>query len=236
MNDNKYILPVSILVAGILISGSVIYSKGQKSLSANLADTTKVNNGQNEKVFENVKPVSAEDHIWGNADAPVKIVEFSDMECPFCKKFHETMNQVMEEYAGKIALVYRHFPLDELHPKARKEAIATECANKLGGNDKFWAYLNRLMDITPSNNGLDLAELPKIAQYVGLDAVKFNACLESGEYDKYIADNVADAVNSGGRGTPYSIVIAQNSKKFLISGAQPYEFVKSIINRALAEK
>lgn len=235
MNDNKYILPVSILVAGILISGSVIYSKGQKSLSANLGDVA-VNKGQNEKVFENIKPVSAEDHILGNVAASVKIVEFSDMECPFCKKFHETMNQVMKEYAGKIALVYRHFPLDELHPKARKEAVATECANKLGGNDKFWAYLDRLMEITPSNNGLDPAELPKIAQYVELDSVKFNACLESGEFDKYIADNVADAINSGGRGTPYSIAIAQNGKKFLISGAQSYEFVKSIIDLALQEK
>jgi len=102
------------------------------------------------------------------ANAPVKIVEFSDTECPFCKRFHTTMQQVVKDSNGQVAWVYRHFPLDQLHSKARKEAEATECAAELGGNEKFWAYLNRLMEVTPANDGLDLAELPVIAAYVGL--------------------------------------------------------------------
>lgn len=116
----------------------------------------------------NMKPVSSDDHILGSISAPVKIVEFSDMECPFCKRFHATMQQVVKENNGQVAWVYRHFPLDQLHSKARKEAEATECATDQGGNEKFWAYLNRLMEVTPSNNGLDLAELLNIAAFTGL--------------------------------------------------------------------
>ena len=76
-----------------------------------------------------VRPVTREDHIKGNPDAPIKIVEYSDFECPFCKRFHDTMNEVMSEVDnGQVAWVFRHFPLDQLHPvKARAVAVASEC-------------------------------------------------------------------------------------------------------------
>ena len=172
------------------------------------------------------------------ADALVKIVEYSDLECPFCKQFHGTIKQIMDEYGkdGKVAWVYRHFPLDQLHSKARNEAVATECANELGGNDKFWAYTDRLFEITPANNGLDPAELPKIAQYVGLNVDKFNTCLTSGKYTKHIQGDVDNATATGGNGTPWSIVVAKNGKKFPLNGAQPYASVKQLIDIALQEK
>ena len=145
------------------------------------------------------------------------------------------MKQVIGEYGknGKVAWVYRHFPLDQLHSKARKEAEATECAAELGGNDKFWSYLDRLMEVTPANNGLDPAELPKIASYVGLDAVKFNECLTSGKYAQKIEEHVQNAVATGGQGTPWSIVIGKNGKKYPLSGAQPYESIKQLVQTAL---
>lgn len=101
--------------------------------------------------------VTEKDHIAGNPQADLIIIEYSDPECPFCKRFHETMVQAMDEYGkqGKVAWVYRHFPLDAIHSKARHEAEAIECAGELGGNDKFWEYVNTLYKITPSNNQLD---------------------------------------------------------------------------------
>ena len=124
-----------------------------------------------------VKPVNVKDHILGRADAQVKIVEFSDLECPFCKRVHPTLKRIMEEYgeSGKVAWIYRHFPLDTLHKKARKEAQATECANELGGNKAFWAYTDKLFEITPSNDRLDLSLLPKIAEDIGVDRAAFEA-------------------------------------------------------------
>jgi protein-disulfide isomerase len=189
-----------------------------------------------------VKPVSAEDHIRGKPDAPVKVVEFADFECPFCKGFHSSMKQVEAEYGkdGRVAWVYRHFPLDQLHSKARKEAQAAECANELGGNTAFWAYADRLFEVTPSNNRLDLTLLPRIAEDTGLDKAKFEACLKGdergGKYAAHIEANLRDATASGGTGTPYSLVIGPKGGIYPINGAQPYEAVKAIIDAALKEE
>jgi len=189
-----------------------------------------------------VKPVNSEDHIRGNPNAAVKVVEFSDFECPFCKRFHATLKQLMDEYGkdGKVAWVYRHFPLDELHSKARKEAQAAECANELGGNKAFWAYADRMFEVTPSNDRLDLALLPQIAQEIGLDRAKFEACLEGdargGKYAAHIEAEHQDASASGGTGTPYTVVIGPKGQIFPINGAQPYAAIKSIIDAALKEE
>ena len=185
---------------------------------------------------QSVKPVAAEDHVRGDPAAPVKVIEFSDFECPFCKGFHATMKQVMGDYEkdGKVAWVYRHFPIDELHPRARKEAQAAECANELGGNKAFWDYADKLFEVTPSNNRLDPAQLPQIAEAVGLDKAKFDSCLDgSAKFAAHIEANIQDATASGGQGTPYSVVITPNGKVVPINGAQPYEEVKAVIDTAL---
>lgn len=226
--------PIAIVIAGTLIAAAV-YMGTSNNGTANAPQPQVA--PQQSGDLEAMKPVSSNDHIRGNPGAPVKIVEYSDTECPFCKRFHTTMQQVMDEYKedNKVAWVYRHFPLDQLHPKARKEAEATECAAELGGDDKFWSYLDRLMEITPANNGLDPAELPKIAQYVGLDSALFNECLSSGKYAQKIEEHVQDAVATGGNGTPWSIVVGKNGKKYPLSGAQPYESVKQLIEIALKD-
>ena len=234
MIQNSLAIPIAIVIAGALIAGAVFYASGSSNSAAALDPQGAAPTGD----LEAMKPVSGDDHIRGDANAPVKIVEYSDTECPFCKRFHPTLLQVMDEYGkdNKVAWVYRHFPLDQLHPKARKEAEATECAGELGGNDGFWKYLDRLMEVTPANDGLDPAELPKIAQYVGLDTAKFNECLSSGKYAEKIEAHVQDAVATGGNGTPWSIVIAKNGKKYPLSGAQPYESVKQLIEIALKDQ
>ena len=188
-----------------------------------------------------VQPVSSEDHIRGNPKAPVKVIEFSDFECPFCKSFHASLQQMMDDYGkdGKVAWVYRHFPIDEIHSKARKEAQAAECANELGGNDAFWAYTNRLFEITPSNNHLDLAQLPQIAEFVHLDKAKFDDCLSGdehgGKYAAHITANQKDGAAAGGSGTPYTLVVSAKGEIFPINGAMPYRAVKAIIDTALKQ-
>ncbi|MFA5827709.1 MAG: thioredoxin domain-containing protein, partial [Candidatus Paceibacterota bacterium] len=177
--SNKLSIPMAIIVAGALVAGAVYFSSIKPKDTAPAFQPE-----QGTANLENVRAISATDHIRGDINAPIKIVEYSDTECPFCKRFHVTMQQVMNEYGknGKVAWVYRHSPIDSLHPKARKEAEATECANELGGNDKFWEYIDRVYEITPANNGLDPLELPKIATYVGLNVTDFNTCLDSGKY------------------------------------------------------
>ena len=225
MSTEKLSVPIAIIIAGGLIAGALYYS--------NVKAPTKV--AENVPVENNtsgsMRPVSTDDHILGNPNADIMIVEYSDIECPFCKVFHTTMRRVMDEYGkgGKVAWVYRHFPIDQLHSKARKEAEATECANELGGPAKFWDYINTLYDTTNSNNSLDLAELPKIAKKVGLDVVAFESCLSSGRYAAKVEADYQDAIKAGGRGTPNSIILSKDGTKTPVEGAQPYESLKILL-------
>ena len=239
MNEHTYLIPVSIVVAGVLIAGAVWFNPSRETARIAPSDDG-VNKGvaQALKGGSAMRPVGANDHVRGNPEASVKIVEYSDLECPFCKRFHATMQQVMEEYGknGKVAWICRHFPLDALHSKARKEAEATECANELGGSTAFWKYMDRLFEVTPSNNGLESPQLPAIAEYIGLNRGAFTTCLDSGKFADYVANDLKDAQAAGGSGTPYSIAITANGEKFPINGAQPYEEVKRIIELALQAK
>jgi len=177
-------------------------------------------------------PITKTDWVKGDRNAKISVVEYSDTECPFCKRHHPTMQQLVAEYDGKVNWVYRHFPLTSLHPKAPKEAEATECAGEQGGNEAFWKYLDRLFEITPANNGLDPAELPKIAEYAGLNKAKFEECLNSGKWAQKVQEHAQDAVDAGGNGTPYNVIVA-GEQKILVSGAQPYEAFKTIIDELL---
>lgn len=226
-------MPIAIVIAGVLIAGAIFL--GLRSNNPSTAGTAQ----QPQQVaqatgdLKQMKAIASDDHIRGNPNAPVKIVEYSDMECPFCKRFHETMKQVSTEYGDQVAWVYRHFPLDQLHSKARKEAVATECAAEQGGNTAFWKYMDRWFELTPSNNQTDIdTVLPQIAREIGLDTTKFATCLASKKYDAHIEENVQNATATGGNGTPWSIVVGKNGKQYPLSGAQPLEAVKQLIDLA----
>lgn len=186
-----------------------------------------------QEALDNLAPVTDEDHIRGERNASIVIVEYSDFECPFCKRFHTTMQQIMREYGptGDVAWVYRHFPLEVLHPvKARQEAVAAECAGELGGNDAFWAYADRLFEVTLSNSETDVETVvPQVARELGLDGAAFAACRQSGKHDERIDRHIENAVATGAPGTPWSILVASDGTKYPIHGALPYTAVERLI-------
>jgi protein-disulfide isomerase len=193
--------------------------------------------------------VTAADHILGNPNAKIKIVEYSDPSCPYCKLFHPTMERIISEYgpSGDVAWIYRHFPLDiadaegrVLHPNANHEGQATECAASLGGNEKFWQYLSKLYEITPSvtgqtPDGLDQKQLPIIAAGVGIDVKAFNECLGSGKFRDKVAAGYVEGLNAGVTGTPASFIVTPTGSIIPIMGAQPYATVKAAIDAILTE-
>jgi len=177
----------------------------------------------NEKV-RNVRRVSAtRDHIYGNPQAAISIVEYSDFECPFCKRFHATPKELVEAYAGKVNWVYRHFPLPFHNPGAQKEAEASECASELGGNDAFWKYGDAIYARTQSNGkGFPLTQLVPLATEIGLDGDKFQQCIDSGKYASRVQEDIAEGAQIGVTGTPASILLNnQTGEARLKSGAQP---------------
>lgn len=234
-SKGKLSVPMAIIIAGLIVAGVLYFTnssnnQGQKTDTGQEAEDQAGSPTDQKTSF---RPVTDDDHIKGNRNAPITIIEYSDLECPFCKRFHPTMQQVIDEYPGQVRWVYRHFPLTQLHSKAAKEAEATECAAELGGNEGFWAYVDRLYEITPANNGLDFSQLPQIAEYVGLDRDEFEQCLNSGKYADKVQADVDDAVAAGGRGTPYSLIIDQDGNTSTIPGALPFEQVKAMIEPLL---
>lgn len=180
-----------------------------------------------------VKPVSASDHIRGANNAQVTMIEYSDMECPFCKRFHPTTQQVLKEYDGKVRLVYRHFPLS-FHANAQKEAEASECAAELGGNDKFWEYLDKIFERTTSGGtGIAVDSLVPLAKEIGLNDTKFKTCLDSGKYAPAIQTSLSEGQKAGIDGTPGTIFLAKNGKSALVPGAVPYSDLKAEIDKLL---
>lgn len=170
------------------------------------------------------------DHIRGNAKAKITIVEYSDFECPFCKRFHNTMQQVMDTYGDDVRWVYRQFPIDGLHAQARTEALASECAAEQG---KFWEFADLIFARTNGNDSLDLSQLPAYATELGLNVNQFNECLSTKKYAQAVQEDEADATAAGARGTPYSVLIGPNGEKIPISGAQPFATVEAAIKSFL---
>jgi protein-disulfide isomerase len=183
-----------------------------------------------------VEEVTKDDHVKGDRNARIALIEYSDLECPFCKRFHPTAQQAVDEYDGQVMWVYRHFPLDAIHSKADKEAEAIECAGKLAGNDGFWALTDKIFEVTPANNGLDLDTLPDLASQVGLNRTAFQSCLDSGEFANHVEADYQGGLKAGVTGTPGNILLdTKTGETQLIPGAVPYPQLKQAIDAMLAK-
>lgn len=243
---NNLGIPAAIVIAAAIIAGA-IYMSGTKS-----PDGGQVVGNQNAQATPDVKvePIRETDHVRGNPNASIVLIEYSDYDCPFCKLFHDTMTQVIGEYgpSGKVAWVYRHLPLEQLHVNARKISEASECVAELGGNDAFWKFtdaVNESRELITLPSGqqnvepTDITRLSEFAGSAGVDTGKFELCLNSGKYKEAIDASIAEAVaaNGGpqGLGTPFTLVFVGNEYVGPIPGAQRYEMVKSNIDMILAE-
>ena len=160
----------------------------------------------------------------GPATATVEIVEFSDFQCPFCLNAFPTVNQVLSTYGDRIRFVYRHYPLPN-HPAARPAAEAAQCAYEQG---KFWEYHDRLF----GNQALLAdADLKQHAAVLGLDAAQFNACYDSQKYKADVDTDIRAGDEAGVSGTPAFFINGR-----MLSGAQPFEAFKRIIDEELNAK
>ena len=220
---SNYALPITIVVAGALIAGAIfLVSQGR-------------GRGGGTENPGAISPVGANDHILGNPNAAVKVVEYSDLECPYCKTFQATMHEIMKTYgtSGNVAWVFRHFPLAQIHSKAPQEAVAAECAAQVGGNDGFWKFVDHLYEVTPSSNGLDLTQLPVIASEAGLDRAQFEACIANNDYLANIQKSYSEAVAAGAEGTPFVVLVNAEGGTLVLAGAQPFSSMKAAIDQML---
>jgi protein-disulfide isomerase len=184
-------------------------------------------------VSKKPKAVANADHIRGNKNAKITLIEYSDFECPFCKNFAPTLKELLSTYGDKIRIVYRHYPLP-FHTNAQKEAEASECVANIGGNDAFWKYLDIIYERTTANGtGFALSALGPAAAEVGVDQQQFQSCLDSGKYEKLVKDAVTEGSGAGVQGTPSTFIIDSKGNSQLIVGAQPIDSFKAIIDKSL---
>jgi protein-disulfide isomerase len=161
--------------------------------------------------------------IKGSATAPVTIVEFSDFHCPFCKRVLPTLGQLESQYGDKVKLVFRDYPIDNLHPAARKAHEAARCSHEQG---KFWAYHDALFANAPQASP---EQLKTYAQEVGLDVPAFEQCVNSGAYQATVQRDVEEGTRVGVTGTPAFFINGR-----LLTGAQPLESFVRVIEEELA--
>lgn len=228
-------IPIAIVLAAALIAGAIVYTGSQKA--GNPIQNGKAGTPTEQVTAEaEIAPVTDKDHIRGNPNAPIVIVEYSDFECPFCKNFHETMNKVMAEYGvdGQVAWVYRNFPIKQLHPNAPKIAEASECIANLGGNEAFWKFADLVFGERGVNEPTDITRLPEFAEKSGVTKAKFDECMTTGAFAASVAASVEASQKAGAQGTPYSILMVGNQQG-IINGAQQYATVKQMIDTMLSQ-
>lgn len=230
---NSLAIPLSI-VFGFALIAVAIYFSGMNKTVAPAAVGTDTNAGIT--TTANIPPVDDTDYIKGNPNAPILIVEYSDYDCPFCKAFHETMNRIIEEYGvtGKVAWVYRQFPIPQLHPNAPRISEAALCVGDLAGNDAFWTFSDLVFEERNTNEPTNVTRLDEFAETAGVDKAAFTACLESGRMKAVVTEDFNGGAAAGIQGTPQSFVLIGNQQA-PIEGAQPYEVVKQIVENLLGQ-
>ena len=230
-NQTSPAIPIAIIFGFAMIALAVFFTNKDSSSSTPVAEKANTENSISEG-----KPrvVNETDYIYGNPNAPILMIEYSDYECPFCKQYHETMNQIMSEFGvtGKVAWVYRQFPLTQLHPNAPKISEAALCVGELGGNEAFWEFTNRIFEERDIDAPTNVTRLPAYAVDAGVSESDYISCVSSKKMEDKVIASAEEAFKIGARGTPYTVVSVGNQQA-VINGAQPYNVVKDIIENLI---
>ncbi len=231
--QKDYLLPVSILIAGVLIAGAVIYSTGLKGsdLGANVGANLGPDNSNPDSQAQVSLDLTGEDVILGDPKAPVTVMIYSDLQCPFCGRFYSGAESLIKENyvkTGKVRMVYRHFAF--LGPESLAAAEAVECAKDQG---KFWEYHDILIDEENKdgqehNGNLNESLFKSLAGRLGMNVGPYSACLAEGKYAGKVKSDYSAAQAIGIQSTPTIFV-----NKYKVEGAMPYDYFKEIIENEL---
>lgn len=211
---------VSIIIAGALIAGAVVFTNTRAAGPAQNAQDQQVPSTET-----SVRAPSMADHIIGSPDAPIVLIEYSDFQCPYCNLVHPTLKRLVSESNGQIAWVYRHFPLESIHPEARPAAMASECVFEQLGNEAFWSFGDTMFS---NQDKMNAAFYEQTAVALGANLSQFKSCMASNKYANRIDTDSAEVMQNGGQGTPYTVLYDKKGQVG-VSGALPYETFSAVI-------
>jgi len=225
-------IPVAIIAGFAMIAIAIFFTGGTQPSAPQTAQAPV----DGAAPASEIRPVTGEDYILGNPNAAILMIEYSDYDCPFCKQFHQTMHQVLDEYGvtGRLAWVYRQFPLIDLHPNAPVISEAALCVGDLGGNTAFWTFSDAVFDSRFETEPTNVTRLAEFAVEAGVDRAAYQECVDSDRMMDRLKADMADGLAAGAQGTPYT-VIKVGSQEAVINGAQPYEVVKGIVENLIQQ-
>ncbi|MFH2118536.1 MAG: thioredoxin domain-containing protein [Candidatus Paceibacterota bacterium] len=243
-NYTSLIVTVIIFVVGFVLGSLWAENKFLRNNQATPTGGTPTAAVPSEPVADlsKIPELTEDDHVFGNPDAEIILVEYSDFECPWCSRFHPTIQRIAEEYGDQVAWVYRHYPAPTLgHLQAQISAEASECVAKIAGNDAFWSFSDTmfknasLLVEAQKSAGPALTEdkLLKYAADLGVNTTALKSCLDSNETADLVAEDLAGARAGGINGTPGTILITKEGEREAIKGAVQYEQLQSIIEKYL---
>lgn len=209
----------SILIAGVLIAGAVVFTN-TRSQAAMPQDAVQAPSTQT-----NVRAPSAQDHIVGSPTAPLVLIEYADLECYYCGLAHPTLKKIVEESNGQIAWIFRHLPLESIHPQALPSALASECVAEQLGSEGFWKFTDAMF---ADQSAMNPQYYEQVALGLGADMAQYKSCVSSQKYKDRVAADAQEATTNGGQGTPYTILY-NNKGQVGVSGALPYATFTAVI-------
>lgn len=230
-NKTSMAIPAAIILGFAMIAIAIFFTTSRTSDDKDQQQNNQVNSTVSDG---NPRPVDGSDYIRGNPNAPILMIEYSDYDCPFCKQYHTTMNQIMDEYGvtGRVAWVYRQLPLAQLHPNSPKVSEAALCVGDIGGTDAFWKFSDLIFEERELEEQTNVAQIPDYAEEAGVERDTYIECMESGRMKEAVKASVEDAFSIGAQGTPYTVLVVGNQQA-VINGAQPYETVKGIVQNLI---
>lgn len=220
---HPYLLPASILIGGIIIAVAVFMVRTGGTPPLMAGDISKL------------APISLEDHMAGNPEATLVIVEYSDIDCEYCKRFHTALSQIVSEYGptGEVAWVYRHFPNVSLHGSSALHAEAAECVAEQGGSDDFFRFIDALNQEAPGGSQFDSRGYENVVEGLDLSVSSFTECMASDRMVDKVTRDFENAFAIGADGAPYSVILIEGKEPVPISGALPYDALKEVIETSL---
>jgi protein-disulfide isomerase len=213
----------TIIFIGAVILGIVLIVIG----SSKTKPSPDMNESGLPETFETkeITSITESDRIRGSKDAPIIIVEYSDLDCPFCHQAHPMLKELLNEQPQTVAWVYRHLPIESLHPEAFEKALLTECIGDLKGDGAFWKSIDSYMEKKSTSavmleSGVSLAEL--------------ESCMTGTEAANRITASIDSANDMGIRGTPYFVVIGPKGQQYAIPGMPQGELLDLVIEQMLS--
>lgn len=176
-----------------------------------------------------IPEVTDEDWSRGASNPVITLVEYSDYDCPFCARFHPTVQAMVDEFPDQVAWVYRHLPLDNIHPNARAKSEIAECVGSLGGEQAFWSFTDLMFE----EQGLTVAQSIEAAGRVGVNVSAVQTCYDEGRFAEAVEADVAGATEIGVTGTPGTVIVTADGEYELINGALPEAQVRQLVENYL---